>query len=95
MKIEFYEVWETVSLFIELRNNIVSSNYDIYHVILRGLSCISLGRTKEKKSLEVGLDWRPLWRQDNRPGQALHLLWEPRMESLQVSSAGGDGDGGD
>ena len=59
-------------------------DYDVLNIFK-----ISSGRAKEEKSVEAGPDWRPLWRQNNRPGQTLHVLREPGLEGVQVSPGGG------
>jgi hypothetical protein len=42
------------------------------------------GGAEEAKDLEAGADWRALWGEDDRTGQALNLLREPGLEGLQV-----------
>ena len=53
------------------------ANKASYHVFFEGW-------TEKTKNMEIGSDWRPVRRQDHRPGQALDFLWELGMESLQV-----------
>ena len=42
----------------------------------------SSGGAEEEEDMEAGADWRPLRRQDHRPGAPLHLLRELGLESL-------------